>query len=324
MKRIFLSATAMTVLMLAQTASSQVTGSGTTGKIPKWTGSTAIGNSIITESSAKIGINATPVYTLDVFGNQSATNTRNFRVTYPAGSPLSGTELSGLTHLPYTWLGSQTGGWTAVYGKQGSAAAAGVFDGQIHINVISTLPIPAATFRANQRRLVIVPTNIDGGYNGVSKENDFGIFWAQDEGGNYTSGLVLGPHNGSPGIRIAANGNVGIGVKDPLAKLTVDGLVCAKEVRVALSGAPCWPDYVFDKSHTLKSIEEVEAFVNKNHHLPGIPAANEIEATGIILGEMQTKQMEKIEELYLYIMEMNKKLKVLEKENAAMKMNNGK
>jgi hypothetical protein len=93
-------------------------------------------------------------------------------------------------------------------------------------------------------------------------------------------------------------------------QLRVDDLLCAKEVKVQL--ATCWPDYVFAKDYQLLPLSEVEQFINENHHLPNIPSAAEVEANGIELGEMNAKLLLKVEELTLYIIQMEKRLAELE------------
>jgi hypothetical protein len=60
---------------------------------------------------------------------------------------------------------------------------------------------------------------------------------------------------------------------------------------------------------------EVENFIKKNNHLPGIPSAKTIEANGINVGEMQKLQMQKIEELTLYIIELKKEIEKLKAKN---------
>lgn len=57
----------------------------------------------------------------------------------------------------------------------------------------------------------------------------------------------------------------------------------------------------------------MEEFLKENKHLPEIPSANEITANGLNLAELQAKQMQKIEELTLYIIELNKRIEELEK-----------
>jgi len=72
-----------------------------------------------------------------------------------------------------------------------------------------------------------------------------------------------------------------------------------------------WPDYVFADDYKLKSLEETEAFIKTNKHLPNIPAAAAIEKNGLELGDMQKRMMEKVEELTLYLIEANKAIKEL-------------
>jgi hypothetical protein len=70
-----------------------------------------------------------------------------------------------------------------------------------------------------------------------------------------------------------------------------------------------WPDYVFADDYKLKSLEETEAYIKANKHLPNMPAAAVIEKEGLELGDMQKRMMEKIEELTLHLIEANKALK---------------
>ena len=109
----------------------------------------------------------------------------------------------------------------------------------------------------------------------------------------YTSELRVGGTAGATGYVAAINGKL-----------------IATEVKVDLIAN--WPDYVFGKDHKMLSIEDLEASINANKHLPGIPSAAEVKQNGIVLGEMQTKTMEKVEENTLYIIELNKKIKMLE------------
>ena len=67
-----------------------------------------------------------------------------------------------------------------------------------------------------------------------------------------------------------------------------------------------FPDYVFAKDYKLKSLENLESFIKENKHLPNIPSASEVAISGINVGEMQIKQMEKIEEAFLYIIQLKK------------------
>lgn len=122
-------------------------------------------------------------------------------------------------------------------------------------------------------------------------------------------------HAGEPGelipfkevMRICENGSVGIGTATPGSyKLAVEGTIGARKVKV-MQGS--WADFVFDASYALPPLSEVEAHVKSYKHLPGIPSAKEISVDGLDVGDMQTKQMQKIEELTLYLIEQDKMMK---------------
>ncbi len=89
------------------------------------------------------------------------------------------------------------------------------------------------------------------------------------------------------------------------------GKVFAREVEVTLNA---FPDYVFEKDYDLLSLKELQQYIDENQHLPNIPSAQEVEENGIGLGELSLKQLEKIEELTLYILELNKRIENLEKQ----------
>lgn len=85
-----------------------------------------------------------------------------------------------------------------------------------------------------------------------------------------------------------------------------DGKIHAKEVEVK---ANVWADYVFKKDYQLKTLDEVEKHIAEKGHLPNIPSAANVIKNGINVAEMNTKFLEKIEELTLYSIEQNKLLK---------------
>ena len=96
----------------------------------------------------------------------------------------------------------------------------------------------------------------------------------------------------------------------------VDGKIFAREVEVML---PPFPDYVFGENYTLMPIEQVEGFIKENGHLPNVPSASSIEENGIGLGQLSVIQMEKIEELTLYLIQLNNRVKQLEQENKELR-----
>ena len=115
------------------------------------------------------------------------------------------------------------------------------------------------------------------------------------------------------------NGKVGIGTKNPDEALTVKGKIHAEEVKVDLNVAP---DFVFQKYYTgfsslnneyiMPTLEEVEAFTKNNHHLPDVPSAKEIKEEGLNLKQMTALLLQKVEELTLYTIEQEKRIKELE------------
>lgn len=112
-------------------------------------------------------------------------------------------------------------------------------------------------------------------------------------------------------MRIRGDGNVGIGTASPQAKLAVNGDLYAKKVKVTQTG---WPDYVFHKTYKLRPLSEVEQYIKKYQHLPEVPSAAKIEKDGVDLGDNQATLLKKIEELTLYIIDLNKEVNALKKE----------
>jgi len=101
-------------------------------------------------------------------------------------------------------------------------------------------------------------------------------------------------------LSIKGNGNVGIGTTTPTEKLSVNGNIRAKEVKVETIN---WPDYVFQPNYELLKLSDVKAYIDKHHHLPDLPSAAQVEKEGINLGEINAKLLKKIEELTLHLIE---------------------
>jgi len=106
-------------------------------------------------------------------------------------------------------------------------------------------------------------------------------------------------------LTVAYNGNVGIGTTAPNTKLSVNGNIRAKEIKVESAN---WPDYVFKDGYKLRSLDSIRAFIAEHGHLPEVPSAADVEREGIALGEMNALLLKKIEELTLLLMEKDGQL----------------
>lgn len=102
-------------------------------------------------------------------------------------------------------------------------------------------------------------------------------------------------------------GNLGVNHSDNSYKLFVQTGIRTEKIKVDLTSQ--WSDFVFHKDYSLKPLDEVESFIKQNKHLPDIPSENEVKTSGIDLGEMNAKLLQKIEELTLYIIEQDKTIK---------------
>lgn len=93
-----------------------------------------------------------------------------------------------------------------------------------------------------------------------------------------------------------------------LFKVDANGYLYARKAVVTLANP--YPDYVFEKDYKLFSINELDLFIKKYHHLPNVPSLAEVEANNkqIDIGEMQVKLLEKVEELTLYIIAQQKQI----------------
>ncbi len=148
-----------------------------------------------------------------------------------------------------------------------------------------------------------------------------GALQATDATTNALGNLVFATSNGSyfNKITMDPNGNLGIGIETPGEKLSVNGNIRAREIKVETSN---WPDYVFKPSYNLLPLRATEQFILTNGHLPDVPKAEEVESNGVSLGEMNKILLKKVEELTLHLIEkdkmlddVNRRLKKIEDKN---------
>lgn len=144
----------------------------------------------------------------------------------------------------------------------------------------------------------------------LNPNNGGNVILSPSGGGNISMSTTSGGD-----IQMNPNGivTIGSGVSTTAAagyKLAIRGKVVCEELRVKLYGN--WPDYVFQNSYKLMPLPALQSFVQKNGHLPNVPSAAEVKRDGIAVGEMNKKLMEKVEELTLYILQLEARIKNLE------------
>ncbi len=153
------------------------------------------------------------------------------------------------------------------------------------------------------------------------------------------AGLALRSENAS--VLMHQNGIVSIGLNNVLQNATIQQLstkpyngywgevssgymlyvrqgIVTEKVKIAQMSS--WPDYVLKKDYVLLPLSKVEAHIAQTGHLPNVPSAATIEKEGMELGDMAKRQQEKIEELFLHLIEMDKRLQATDISSDLMRM----
>ena len=279
----------------------------------------------------------------------------NFSNLYPANSNLSvvigqtNPTLSSFYKLNVSApsnkgaiYGRSSGATRAVYGNNGSSNGwAGYFYGNGYMRGSVGIGTTSLTDKLN----VIGDIGLTGNIKGREVSSTFDIFAnTNSSDGPYlrlygTSsadpGRISIVANGGGSIRflnkigsswaqhmqINSNGGVGIGTENVPSgfKLAVRGGIVTEEVKVELCGTGGWCDYVFEEDYKLLTLAEVAAHIEEKGHLHNTPSAKEVEENGLLLKEMTINQQEKIEEIFLHLIEMEKENKALKAELKEMK-----
>lgn len=161
-------------------------------------------------------------------------------------------------------------------------------------------------------------------YLGIEDRNDMGRFRFEAETAGTTNLRMFNKsqleimqvyEDGNDNVTMTlpkANSFLGIGTTSftdgtDTYRLAVKGAIRADRVKVYTT----WADFVFEDNYQLPTLQEVEQHIKQNGHLKDIPSAKEVEQNGIELGEMNKKLLQKVEELTLYVIEMNKELQAV-------------
>ncbi|MBL9175312.1 MAG: collagen-like protein [Verrucomicrobiales bacterium] len=145
----------------------------------------------------------------------------------------------------------------------------------------------------------------------------YGLYY-RDDGDRFV--MKSSPGDTAPSLVVDLDSNwvaISRDTGKPGYELSVKGEIVCHDLLIQDSSL--WPDYVFEPGYPLKPLEEVEAHIREKKHLPGVPAAGEVDKDGISVGDMQKRMMEKIEELTLYVIDQNKRLATQEREIAELR-----
>jgi hypothetical protein len=96
-----------------------------------------------------------------------------------------------------------------------------------------------------------------------------------------------------------------------------NGFVKARDLYI--SALIPFPDYVFAKNYQLLPLPQLEQFITTQNHLPLMPTAEQIQTNGASIGELQRLTIQKVEEITLYLIEQNKQIEELKKQNELLK-----
>jgi len=276
---------------------------------------------IVLNSSSYMGIGTTnPVSLLDVNGDIAIKFGNVLRVNVPDGNSGNWTTTSNRTILKTGW---QSGLGDFVDFKVPGAldnTAVIRFTNQGRFGIGTSSPSAELEVKSNGNTDAEIHIN-------ATANGDQSIIRFQDAGQSTWGFLSNYPGTGTFSLyNYMTNNNtmvfnssnqVGIGTTSMgTHKLAVEGSIGAREIKVEATG---WSDFVFENDYKLRTLEEVEQHIKENGHLPEIPSEEEIIENGINLGEMDAKILQKVEELTLYVIDMNKRVNELETENEELK-----
>lgn len=275
-------------------------------------------------SSGNVGIGtSSPLVKTDIVGSLSTTTPENVLLLarpYNAGVAYVSSAAFALsnqypdnTRLDFKLLHANTGGSYTVPETivmsllSGGNVGIGTTVPLVTLQTLGSYSLPATSGTSCNGMFLVGGLN-HGIFMGVSSSSPYGGWLQVQDKTNLALNypLLLNPNGG----------NVGIGTTNPgNYKLNVYGSIRANEVVVNTDGA----DYVFAPDYKLLSLHEVESFIIENNHLPDLSPAVEMQEKGMNVSEMQTKLLQKIEELTLYVIEQNKRIELLEKKNNKLK-----
>jgi hypothetical protein len=288
---------------------------------PWWEESGTSNNIFYTTGNVSIGMDPLTTVELAVRGpklDAKAAGQGTFEVTDESGSIIlmDGNEIDGSGGLYFNDKTKKDITMVRYGGNVGIGMAPETGDGSTlmtvkgtNVSATGTLGSLQITDSSSTSTVMVMDNNEIDGSNGLHLNHKFNkpVYIAgnneKDDSGKYKNNNYV--------YMVRNDGRVGIGnlsQSQITHKLTVDGGIKAEEIVVDAVGA----DFVFEDDYDLMSLDQVESFVEENNHLPGVESAESMQKNGLEMGEFQIKLLQKVEELTLYAIEQNKRIKDLE------------
>lgn len=286
-------------------------------------------NHIYNNNGGRVGINTnSPAHFLDVYGDARVYggylklqdfNSNNGTIQF---LNTDGTPTHHMTHLNFNGgllmiqkLPATHLDWVMdINGRVGMGTAAP--ETKLHINGGST-PGEVLRLDGTNTQMLLAENNVTKAFFNLTGDDvKIGTLASND------NGRFIIRVNGGDRMFVHPDGRLSVGTATPATgyMLSVNGKIISEEVRVELDVN--WPDYVFKPGYKLPSLKQVENFIQKNHHLQGIPSAQQVKKEGIELGDMNKRLLEKVEELTLYLIQQSKEIDVLKNKVAVLEKNN--
>ncbi len=194
---------------------------------------------------------------------------------------------------------------------------------QFQVNYTSN---PSIIVTTNMGEAELAVATCDGCFSALAKPQDVVLRSNGQQSGNIIiaarsrDGIIFSTGDGNSDTKrmeILNNGKITIGnvPSTPNAyKLYVEGGILAERLKVAVKSSSDWADYVFNSEYKLLPLPELKAYIASHSHLPDIPSASEVVENGLDVAEMDAKLLKKIEELILYVIQLQERIELLEKQ----------